>query len=134
MAALLHLETLRELYPSEFERRAFARRARALLVTDRMALQEALAGEAFETAREVVHRLQGSFSFLSASTGTAIDALCALSQALRRRRPEDARASTDQILRCLECLEDELAQVAQVPRANTRKHSATGATTALRGP
>jgi HPt (histidine-containing phosphotransfer) domain-containing protein len=125
MPGLLHLETLQELYPDEQGRRAFLLRAHAILRADRIALQNALASKAYGTARELVHRLQGSASFLSVPANAPIDALCALSRALQHREPANVRRHTACILRYLRCLELEMAQTAHID-TEIEKHHGSG--------
>jgi HPt (histidine-containing phosphotransfer) domain-containing protein len=119
MPVLLHLETLQELYPEEQGRLAFLQRAHAVLRADRIALQDALDSNAYDTARELVHRLQGSASFLSLPANAPIDALRALSLALQHREPANARLYTACILRYLKRLEFELAQTGRIDAGTT---------------
>jgi hypothetical protein len=112
MPNVLDLDTLRELYPDAEARCGFLRRARDILQADRVALQQALAQHAYETARELAHRIQGSTAFLAGSTELPIKIFHDLIKALHRKDTAWAQANRASVFRFLTHLEDELARAA----------------------
>jgi hypothetical protein len=110
MSDLLDLKNLIEMYPDQGGRIKFLRRAKAILHMDRIALQDALARHAYEQARQLVHRLQGTASFLTGSPDNPDSVFRPLNEALKQHNATRSYATQAEVLQYLNQLEEAVSE------------------------
>lgn len=111
MPTLLDLDTLTELYPDSPGRRDFLRRAADILHVDRLGLQDALMQHDRERAGDLVHRLQGTSSFLTGAPERAAAIFLPLADALLQYRPDEIDAAYGEVDCHLVALESALGEL-----------------------